>query len=60
MRHLLVQLKRLTADGRAAVSVEYALILAMVVLAMFGALANVGNDTRNMWNNISNKVTAAH
>ena len=41
-------------DG--ATAVEYGLILAMVVLAMIGALSNVASRTIGMWSNVSNEV----
>lgn len=42
---------------RGATAVEYALILAMIVLAMIAALTNVANKTTGMWNNVANEVT---
>ena len=53
-------LRHLRRDQRGATAVEYGLILAMVVLAMLGALQSVGGQTGSMWNNISTKVLAAH
>ena len=53
-------LRRLRRNQRGATAVEYGLILAMVVLAMFGALQSTGTQTSTMWNNISSKVLAAH
>lgn len=41
---------------RGATAVEYALIIAMIVLAMVAALTNVANKTTGMWNNVSNEV----
>ena len=60
MWRMLFFVKRLSLDQRAATAVEYGLILAMVVLAMFGALQAVGGRTADMWNNISTKVIEAH
>lgn len=59
MRHWLSFAKRLQQNQRGATAVEYGLILAMVVLAMFGALQSVGGQTGSMWNNISAKVLSA-
>ncbi|MCI4588807.1 Flp family type IVb pilin [Sphingobium sp. BYY-5] len=42
---------------RGATAVEYALIIAMIVLAMVAALSNVANKTTGMWNNVTNEVT---
>ncbi|MDO7833868.1 Flp family type IVb pilin [Sphingobium sp. HBC34] len=43
---------------RGATAVEYALILAMVVLAMIAALSNVADKTTGMWNNVASNVVA--
>ncbi len=42
-----------------ATAVEYGLIVSLIVLAMFAALANVGSKTNGMWNNVSNTVSKA-
>ncbi|HUD91020.1 Flp family type IVb pilin [Sphingobium sp.] len=47
----------LTRCERGATAVEYALILAMVVLVMIVALNNVANKTIGMWNNVATEVT---
>ena len=60
MRQWSFILARLLRDTRGATAVEYGLILAMIVLAMFGALQSVGTQTGSMWSNISSKVLAAH
>ena len=60
MRRTSFLLRRLRSDDRGATAVEYGLILAGIVLAMFGALQSVGGTTGSMWNNISNKVLSAH
>lgn len=46
----------LTRCERGATAVEYALIIAMVVLAMITALSAVATQTTAMWNNVANKV----
>ena len=57
MMHLL----RLLAECRkAATAVEYGLILAVIVLTMFGALQLTAGATTDMWNNVSTKVQTAH
>ena len=58
MRPVMSLVKRLLADSRAATAVEYGLIIALVVLTMFGALQAVGQTTAGIWNNVSNKVQA--
>ncbi len=49
-------LRRIMRDQKAATAVEYGLIIAMVVLAMFAALSTVASGTINMWGNISTNV----
>jgi pilus assembly protein Flp/PilA len=59
MRGLLEIIARwgLVRCQRGATAIEYALILAMVVLAMIAALTNVANKTTKMWNNVATEVT---
>ena len=52
-------LKRLLRDDHGATAVEYGLILAMVVLAMLGALSGVATVTTNMWNDVNSKTATA-
>jgi pilus assembly protein Flp/PilA len=54
MRRLL----RIIKDQRGGTAVEYGLILAMVFLAMVGALTTVAGTTTNMWNYVSDQVTS--
>lgn len=49
---------RLVRCDRGATAVEYGLILAMIVLAMIGALNLVAGKTVGMWNNVSTQVLA--
>lgn len=49
----------LLRDSRGASTIEYGLILAFIVLMMFGALTQMAGTTRNMWNDVSNQVTNA-
>jgi len=44
---------------RGATVVEYGLIIALVVLAMVGALSSVADTTTGMWNNVSVAVLNA-
>ncbi|TXC64261.1 Flp family type IVb pilin [Sphingosinicella ginsenosidimutans] len=43
-------------DEKGATAIEYGLIIAMVVLAMFGALSQLAGVTTGMWNNVSSEV----
>jgi pilus assembly protein Flp/PilA len=47
----------LLRDERAATAVEYGLIIAMIVLAMIGALNFLASTTTTMWNNVSTTVS---
>jgi pilus assembly protein Flp/PilA len=51
-------LRSLQRDQRGATAVEYGLIIALIVLAMIGALNLVANKTGSMWNNVSTQVLA--
>ena len=46
-------------DRKGATAVEYGLILALVFLAMIGAVSLFGQTTIAMWNDIANKVSGA-
>ncbi|MBX7541787.1 Flp family type IVb pilin [Qipengyuania sphaerica] len=52
-------LKRLKQDDLGATAVEYGLILALIFLAMMGAIETFGQSTIKMWTNVSSKVEAA-
>lgn len=51
--------RRLLRDRRGASSIEYGLILAFVVLAMFGALSQTAAVTRDLWSTISDRFVNA-
>lgn len=46
-------------DERGATAVEYGLILAMIFLAMVGALTLFASASTSMWNNVAEAVTTA-
>ena len=50
------RLFELRKDERGATAVEYGLILALIFLAMVGAVATFANTTTTMWNDVSTKV----
>ena len=52
-------LPKLFADQRGATAIEYGLIIAMIVLAMFAALTSFAGSATGLWNEISTKVTTA-
>lgn len=59
MRAWLPVLQRLARQQKAATSVEYCLIISMIVLAMLVGFQAVGSTTSSMWNNVSSKVQTA-
>ncbi|TMM50452.1 Flp family type IVb pilin [Qipengyuania marisflavi] len=52
-------LKKLGRDTRGATAVEYGLILALIFLAMVGAVQALGTESIAMWTEVSSKVTTA-
>jgi pilus assembly protein Flp/PilA len=58
VRTLLVRarVRALLGDRRGGTAIEYGLIIALVVLAMLGALNSVASTTGSMWNNVSGTV----
>jgi pilus assembly protein Flp/PilA len=52
-------LHRLIRDEHGATAVEYGLILAMIVIAMIGALSGVAGESTKMWGDVSAKSEAA-
>lgn len=59
MRSMRSVITKLLRDGKGATAVEYGLILALVCLAVVGAIREVGSTTGNMWNNVTDKVQKA-
>lgn len=51
--------KKLLGDASGATAVEYGLILAMIFLAMVGAVSEVGNVVGGTWNYITNTSQTA-
>ena len=52
-------LKKLGSDVSGATAVEYGLILALIFLAMVGAIQTFGNETIGMWTGVADKVEQA-
>jgi pilus assembly protein Flp/PilA len=50
---------KLIRDIKAASAVEYALICALIVLAMIAGLNAVASQTITMWGDVSNNVVEA-
>jgi pilus assembly protein Flp/PilA len=47
---------KLFRDERGATAVEYGLILALIFLAMVGAVGTFAGTTTEMWNGVATKV----
>jgi pilus assembly protein Flp/PilA len=52
-------LRSLFADKRGATAIEYGLIVALIALAMVGALSALGGGAGGMWTNIGTQVAGA-
>jgi len=46
-------------DQSGATAVEYGLILALIFLAMVGAVQSFGNRTTKMWNDVQTTISDA-
>ncbi|MEM1194906.1 MAG: Flp family type IVb pilin [Pseudomonadota bacterium] len=52
-------LKHIGNDSQGATAVEYGLIIALIVVAMVGALQAVANANSDQWSSVETKVTEA-
>ncbi len=50
------RLARLLIDDSAATAVEYAVMLALIIIAIIGAVGAVGSNTGGLWGGISGKL----
>lgn len=53
-----VRFQALLRDEKGASAVEYGLILALVFLAVMGAVVSLGGAVQSRWNDISNRVSS--
>jgi len=49
-------LVRLFQNEEAVTSVEYAVVLALILMAVFGAIGSFGSQTGGMWGGIENDL----
>jgi pilus assembly protein Flp/PilA len=49
---------KILSDEEAATAVEYAVMLAMILLSIIGAIGLVGGETQGMWDNIEADLQA--
>jgi len=52
-------LRRLRRDNRGATAIEYGLIVALIGVAIMGALSNLGGGVGGMWTRLNNAVQAS-
>jgi pilus assembly protein Flp/PilA len=50
---------RIAHETKAATSVEYGLIVALIFLAIAAAVSSLATSTTGMWNNVSNEIRNA-
>lgn len=48
--------RRIMRNSKGATAVEYGLILALIVIAVIGALSSVANSTTELWNEVATVV----
>lgn len=53
------KLQRLMRDNRGATAIEYGLILAMVFLALMGAVVALGDEESSLFNKVSSTSVTA-
>jgi pilus assembly protein Flp/PilA len=56
---MLNHLLRLYRDDQAATAVEYAVLLALILVAVISAISAVGDSTHGMWANDVNRIDTA-
>lgn len=51
--------RKLRSDRRGATAIEYGLIVALIAVAVVGAMQNLGGGANGMWGKLDNKVAGA-
>jgi pilus assembly protein Flp/PilA len=52
-------MRKLLRDSRGATAVEYGLIVALIVIAMVGALESVANANTGLWATVKTQILTA-
>jgi len=52
-------LRRLRSDKRGATAIEYGLIVSLIVVAILGAMSNLGGGAGGMWGKLDSEVSNA-
>lgn len=55
----MMMLKRFARDERGSTAIEYALIMAMIFLAMIGAVTAFGQQAIAMWTDVAQEIDAS-
>lgn len=50
---------KLFRDCKGATAIEYGLIMALIVIALIGALSGLASTTVGMWNDVADNVVQA-
>jgi pilus assembly protein Flp/PilA len=50
---------RILRDTRGATAIEYGLIVALIVIAILGALQGVANENTGLWAVVTKKITTS-
>lgn len=59
MRQSRIAIAELLCSEDGTVAVEYAVMLALILMAMFGTIATIGGQTGGLWGNIQGKLDKA-
>ena len=52
-------IRKILGDSQGATAVEYGLIVALIVIAMVGALESVANANTGLWATVTSKILTA-
>ena len=53
------KLGRIGRDTSGATAIEYGLIMALMAVALIGALNSTGDSTKDKWDGVADKITTA-
>jgi pilus assembly protein Flp/PilA len=56
---VMTKIRRLIQSEEAATATEYAVLLALILLALISAITSVGNSTSGLWQNDVSRISNA-
>jgi pilus assembly protein Flp/PilA len=56
---IMTKIRRLIQSEEAATATEYAVLLALILLALISAITSVGNSTSGLWQNNVSRISNA-